>query len=265
MSYERVDNPDPMLEAHLDGLLDASQHAAFQDRLAQDPAAQAAIQHQQRIDEALRRLASPGDAHAAWARVEAAQRAGRVTALLQLQRRRRAARLAMAAAVVLALGGTGGLVWWTQHVESTLHERQYADQPWRTFEMVYRDEVQAGFRADWECKSEKEFAGTFWKRFGQGLLLAQLPQGVQSLGLSYCNTLSKKTVTLLALVHGEKVIVFVDRPSKYQEEGVSPASGLHLYRQELGRLILFELSPLDHPHLLELFYDPQQPASWYAE
>jgi hypothetical protein len=265
MSAEAPDSLQPLLERYLDRQLTPDERAALESRLAADPAAQAEVAQQRQIDAALRRIGRPADPEAIWARIEAAERAGRVTALLQARRRARILRAAVAAALVLAFGGAGALYWQTQRTRHLLEDRQYGEQPWRSYETVYADTVKAGFTADWECKTEKDFARTFRGRFGQGLLLGEVPAGIQTLGLSYCNTLSPKTVILLALVHGEKVIVFIDRPSSYQRAGIAPASGLHMYGKQVGQLILREISPLDRPYLLDLFYDPQKPDSWYTE
>ena len=260
MSEIQDDNLEQMLEAHLDGRRDADSSAP----LVQDAAFELLAEQQRRIDAALRRIARPGDPSAILARVEAAVRDGRVIALRRAQRQLRIVRMAVAAVVVLAVGGGGWLAWVHWGGASTNGERNYGEHPWKNFEMVYRDEVGSGFKVDWVCKDDKEFAGTFFKRFGQGLLLAQLPTDVQSLGLSYCNTLSRKTVILLTLVHGEKVIVFIDRPGQYQDSELAGNSNLHIFRREVGKLVLYEVTPLDKPYVLDSFYDPQKSADWYG-
>lgn len=267
MKNEAEHNVAGLLEAHLDGRLGEDDRRTLEARLAADPAARAELAFQQRIDAALRRVAVPSDPSALLARVNAAQRAGRVLALQRQVRRMRIVRLAVAAVLVLAVGGGGWLGWSWWRGTTTPEERYYSDQLWRSLETVYRDEVKGGFKADWECKTEHEFARTFYMRFGQGLLLATLPDGIKSIGLSYCNSLSKKTTHLLATVNGQKVIVFVDRKPgpDAPEPSLSAESKLHLYKRELGRLVLYELSPLDHPYLLDVFYDPQKSTEWYRQ
>ncbi|MEW6251274.1 MAG: hypothetical protein AB1716_11550 [Planctomycetota bacterium] len=256
---------EALLDDHLDGRLDVPARRDFERLLGEDLAAGAALQLQNRIDAALRRRIRPGDARAAWARVEAAQRAGRVRALQRQRRWLMGGGFAAAAMLVLAIGAGVWRTWPKAPHVPEIDDQGYAVKPWRTFEMVYRDEVDAGFQCEWECKTEREFAGTFHKRFGQGLLLGKLPAGARALGLSYCNTLSKRTVILLARVQEQPVLVFIDQPGKYQDLNVAPNSGLHLFKRDLGGLVLCEVTPLDRPWVLDAFYDPQQPASWYEE
>ncbi len=262
MSASERDRLDRLLEAHLDGLLADGARREFEQRLADDAGLRRNLAQQQQIDAALRRAATPPDAEAILTRVRAAEHAGRVVALRRRQRTVVRLRYAAAAMIVLAAGG-GGWWGWTVLREEQRPYRSYREQPWRSFETVYRDEVAAGFRADWACKTEREFAATFWGRFGQGLLLAQLPPGVESLGLSYCHSLSPNTTHLLGQVQGQNVIVFVDRRSTDKEQKLAEGSPLHLFRRELGKLVLYELTPLDEPHFLPLFYDPHKPANWY--
>ena len=68
----------------------------------------------------------------------------------------------------------------------------------------------------------------------------------------------------MARVHGQPVIVFVDRiRAEREQQQLPPNSELHLYRREVGKLVLYELSPLDRPYVLDSFYIPDKPASWY--
>jgi hypothetical protein len=52
------------------------------------------------------------------------------------------------------------------------------------------------------------------------------------------------------------VAVFIDETANLKEPDVPPASGLKVFRKQIGKLTLFELTPLDKPHLLDLFYEP---------
>ncbi len=106
------------------------------------------------------------------------------------------------------------------------------------------------------CENDEEFADSFFKSYRQRLLLAQLPDRVSALGLAYCNSITLKTTYLLATVEGEPVIVFVDRGDRDAGQTLSSGSDLHLYSRHVGSLVLYELSPLDQPRLLDHFYDP---------
>jgi len=49
--------------------------------------------------------------------------------------------------------------------------------------------------------------------------------------------------------------VFVDKASEDKHVAEPSAkSGLHLFRKELGPLVLYELTPLDHPSVMDYLY-----------
>jgi len=262
MKRDARQQPDERLEAHLDGLLSETAKREFAARVSTDAGLRVELELQRGIDAALGRSVRPGDASQAWARVQAAQRIGRVEELLRRQRLQRWAQWAAVAAVVLVVGGTS---WLALRGKSGPKKLDPAEVARHALERAYRNVVDAGFHIHWECKDDREFAGTFFKRFGQGLTLATLPEGVQSLGLGYSRPLSSNTTHLLALVHGQKVIVFVDDVARDREQVVAPESGLHLFRRQVGKLVLYELTPLDRAYVLDLFSDPEHPASWYEE
>ena len=106
------------------------------------------------------------------------------------------------------------------------------------------------------CENDEAFGDCFSQSHGQRLLLAQLPDRVSALGLAYCNSIPLKTTYLLATVEDEPVIVFVDRRDRDAGQTLSPGSDLHLSSRHVGSLVLYELSPLDQPRLLDHFYDP---------
>ena len=171
---------------------------------------------------------------------------------------RRLGRLAAAAAIA------GGLIggWLIVDASGRLGGRRgYEPPPWRSIETVYLDEIAAGFQPRWVCETDEEFAATFGDRFGQRLLLAPLPDEIEAVGLSYANTLTPRTIHLLARVQGQPVLVFVDRPGRGGAAALTQVGGLSLHRRRLGRLMLYELSPFGEPLLLWRFYDPDAPGS----
>ena len=97
---------------------------------------------------------------------------------------------------------------------------------------------------------------TFRKRFRQALLLGDVPADVTPIGLAYGHSLSERTVYLLARVRGDPVIAFVDDTPNDKATDLPSSGPLHLFRRDVGRLTIYELSPLDRPFLLDLFYDP---------
>lgn len=163
--------------------------------------------------------------------------------------------LAIAALLAFAAGG----IWysWTL-VRPTPLEDVYAPQPWRSFSMVYDHMRRNGFQPDWVCRSERQFEAAFSRRFRQPLLLAALPAGVSAGGISYSHTLSESTVTVLGNVDNEPILVFVDRLSADQLPPPPVPEGLNLFRREIDDLVLYELTPHDHPAVLPYFYNPSK-------
>ncbi|MHC4428114.1 MAG: hypothetical protein ACYS0D_05860, partial [Planctomycetota bacterium] len=70
------------------------------------------------------------------------------------------------------------------------------------------------------------------------------------------NTLSPKTVYLLGRARGQPVMVFVDRVEQDRPSTPPPETPLRRWRKRIGKLVLYEVSPLEEPVFLNLFYDP---------
>jgi hypothetical protein len=118
--------------------------------------------------------------------------------------------------------------------------------------VIYAERVETGFKPDWVCKDEKEFADTFKKELGVPLAFAPTPQ-VAMVGLAYTSSLSSQTVAFLAHVDGREVIVFVDTLKHDSHPKLPADSKLHVFRSELGSLVLYEITPLDEPRASGLF------------
>ncbi len=203
------------------------------------------------LDERLRRLMQPpSQEHLA----KIAERAILQAALTPPRPRRRVGRLAVAAAVA---GGLVGVWLIAQNlVPARPREGAYQAQPWRAMQTVYRDLVNEGFQPLWVCKDDQEFADSFRSVYHQALLLAEIPPHTTTLGLSYCNSLTARTTCLLATAGGEPVVVFVDRIERDQPQ--TAPEGLYLHRRQIGRLVLYELSPLEEPAVLPWFFNPDR-------
>ena len=202
------------------------------------------------LDERLRRLMQPPPAERL---AMIAERAILQAASALPPARRRLGRLAVAAAVA---GGLVGVWLIAQNVTPTRPQGGYQSQPWRAMQTMYDDLVSEGFQPLWVCKDDQEFADSFRSVHHQPLLLAELPPGTTTLGLSYCNTLTARTTCLLATVGGEPVVVFVDRIERDHPQPVP--DGLRLHRREIDRLVLYELSPLEEPAVLPWFFNPDR-------
>lgn len=244
------DERERQIDAYCDGRLGPAERAAFERRLAEDPLLRDAVERQRRIDEALIRLfplpAAESLQPPALGRLDA-----RPVEPAAMRSTRWRVWVGAAASVVL-LAAVGS--WWT------LQRLGQADETGplvaKPLDEIYRGELRRGFVPAWVCKDDAEFEGRLRARFGQGLLLATLPPGVRAVGWSYANAISPNTSYMLAEAGGQRMIVFVDHLKKDKGQAVPPSSGLHLFRRVVGALVLYELSPLQRPSLLDRFYDP---------
>lgn len=274
-------HPPDVIDAYLDGLLEGEPLSEFQKRLENDAALRDEVELQRWIDRSIAGLfaddASKGrvlqrvqDAlRAASAASATAPHAERPPAAKTLWLSRKGA----AIAAILALGtislwnGADMLGEFADDVRSYFAPPppprfgSYAAKAWRSMDRVYADATDTGFEPDWVCATDEIFADTFQRQLGQTLLFGDAPSSVAAprirlTGLSYTNTITKRTICVLARVSDQPVMVFVDELAKDQGQSLADGSPLHLFRGEVGGLVLYELSPLDQPHLLDLFFEP---------
>jgi hypothetical protein len=234
------------MDAYLDGALPEQARDAMSREIAASPQLQAEVKLQNRIDESLRTVFAPSAPSAQLlAKLQAAAAAEQV--VVRLPRRR----LALIAAATAATVVWGTLAW--QYFGKKSDVPNY--DPNIPLATIYKTRVADGFRPTWVCNDEHEFASTFFTRQGQGLLLAALPEGMKMEGLTYCGGISRYTTTMLARVNGLPVMVFVDRAAADTHPAPPAAeTGLHLFRKELGPLVLYELTPLDHPTVMDYLH-----------
>ncbi|HEY4308361.1 MAG TPA: hypothetical protein VGN12_02815, partial [Pirellulales bacterium] len=236
---------------YLDGTLSESVRADFEGELGANPTLQGEVQLQQQIDQALGKLFLPPAPPADLA--ERLRRASMVRTIPIANQRRRWTLAAAAAAAMIAWGILG---W--QFFSPTNRPPVY--NPRLPLATIYKTSVDSGFKPTWVCEDDHVFASTFFERQGEGLLLAAMPAGSGMVGLAYCGGLSRYTTTMLARVDGQPVMVFVDRREN-EEQVVPPApdSGLHLFRKDLGDLVLYELTPFDAPRVMDYLYHADVP------
>ena len=240
-----------LLDLFLDGLLGETERRAYEAALRGDAVLQAAARRQVSIDEALRRAylpPSPEQCVAGIRREGSTPKSDRPRATRRVFTRR------VAVAALIAVAAVGMMRIWGVW-PGNAPDDPYAPQPWRGFATVYADTLDNGFKPTWVCRDDRQFRRTFEHRLGQPLLLASLPSDIQMGGLAYSNTLSPLTINVLMHVADQPVIVFVDRREK--DGSLAPSSeGLHLFRGEVGDLVLYELTPLEEPHVLPFFHVP---------
>jgi hypothetical protein len=232
--------PDARLQAYLDGQMPDQEREAFAREIAASADLAAQIKLQKRVEESLCRSFKVPEAPA---KVDLPQ-PELVTVKLRSRRR---------ILVAAAFAATAVTVFW---VALALHyfggEAEPNYDPNQPLAAIYQATLAQGFKPKWVCDNAEEFASTFQKRQGQPLLLAALPAGTKMEGLTYVGGLSRYTTTMLARADGKPVMVFVDRTDT-DPHPAEPAArtGLHLFRKQLGSLVLYEISPIDHPAVMD--------------
>lgn len=268
--------PPDLLDLYLDGQLDERQRREVEALLEKNPLLRRQVEAQRMIDAALvSRFAPPAvvpavvpvesphgsngaasgastaasSSAAGWARAGGANRWMRI-----LQSRWSA----LAAMLLISIA-----VWriWTLNFQSDNPDTTYPAQAYRPMEVVYRAEVRNGCKPQWLCRDEREFVTTFHKRLGHGIALKPLRPGIEARGLSLTNTITPESVYLLSKVDGQVVLVFADRLEKDRPQKL-PDPSLHLFRKELGPVVLYEVSPYSKPSLLDAMELREVPQEW---
>jgi hypothetical protein len=234
------------IDAYLDGTLTMEERDDFTREISLNELLRSAIELQSHVDQSLSRLFAVPDAPREL--VARLRQLADVAPAANVARRRwlKVASLAAAATIVWAM-----LAW--HFFGSGTGAPHY--NPNLPLNAIYEKCVAAGFRPKWVCDDPKEFASTFSARQGQGLLLADLPEGMKMEGLTYCGGLSRYTTTMLARVDGLPVMVFADRASADTHPTLPPGeTKLHLFRKETGPLVIYELTPLDQPKVSDYLH-----------
>ena len=242
------------LDQYLDGVMDEPQRQQFERALAERGDLQHELRAQRAVNESLNRIFR--------ARYDAAGLNGTgrsatapsgvgingevsgdssIASITPASRSRRLPRLTPWRALA-ALVALGVLCWvgWSWYQSSS-----WARTP---LERLYAQ----GSNADWECKDEAEFIKTFQDKLGQGLKLTHTPDHVEIRGLKYAKVISPYTVVLCAKVDCRDAFVLVDVLAADKPLPLRERSRLHLFRREIGKLVLYELTPLEKPRLLDL-------------
>ncbi len=245
------------LDAYLDDQLDAVEREAFERELDHNPGLMAEVEKQRTIDESIRRLFPPPPTERLmsrlpdWATVETEADA---TDLRVVPTAGSAGTKHSPLRQWLGLAAAIGICVFAGVRFARFSESNVAAD-YSTMAGAYRTEVARGFEPLWVCRDDAEFSGRFEKRFGQPLVLGNLPSNIQSIGMSYASIISDKTTYLLAKVDGEEVVVFVDSET-HKGQSLPSGSGLNLYSRQIESLILYEVSRLDRAYLLDAFHIP---------
>jgi len=263
---------EQQVSAYIDNTLSDAERAAFEQKLKEDGQLQQIMQQQQQISEALHRLFTPppvpdwarSDRLVAQQQYNGAARSGEPATMTlapstsaadaeapsDRHARRWTRPLAVAAALMLAVVG-GWMIW---QVASSPSSSGYDVGPWQPPQQIYAQLDEP----DWVCESDEQFLSTFRGRLGQPLLLQEPEQGPSMAGLAYRHSITRNTICVLGSAEGEKIVVFIDRIERDNDLHVPPDSGLNVHRKTIGKLVLYEVSTLDQPKLLDLFHLPEE-------
>ncbi|OWY70720.1 hypothetical protein B7486_14030 [cyanobacterium TDX16] len=264
------------VNAHADGLLTPEQQAQFDRALASNAYLRNEVAKQARIDEALKRQFAAPSADEVLRRALGEEKAAPQEKKAKKPKTPKAPRrdwspiakyASLAAAVLLMVGG-GWWFWLYQpDIGGQTMVARSSDAPpsgpqSRDLKGVYDETVASGFTPKWVCKTDKQFFLTTYNRFGRGLLLAALPPDIKALGWSYGLAISPKTAYLLADVRGHKTIVFIDDAAYDGKQRPPTDCALYMHYRRIDDLILYEISDLDQPAVLEYFYSKDIPEEW---
>lgn len=242
-------HPDEMLDAFLDGVLPPDEQARMQARVATDADLKAQVQRQTAVDASLARLFAPPVAPTVQGRPSP-----RRPAKTWLR-----PKVAAIAAIILVGIGCG---MWALSGYLFPSEPPYTGATYlihrapTTIAAEYHALVKGGFKPEWVCRTQGQFAQTFQTNLGEPLLFDDASPAIKMVGLSYANVLSEHTIVFLGTIDGAQALVFVDRLQNDRPQTLPDDSGLHLFREQVGGLVLYEVTPLDKPSLLKGFHQP---------
>lgn len=255
-------DPRQMLDAYLDGMLEAADAAAFEKALADDPALRAEVEAQRSIDTSLSRLfhreapisfAGPipdeptvsattqlklvgTEATPAPPELKKAWFAKSISPWSAV-----AAVLVFATIAGLYLGGVIDPDKWIRGGESLVAAND-----------VYKRKVENGFEPDWVCETDEQFIKNTTDMFNEPLLIRST-DAVKIVGWSYYEpVLSKSTAILLTVVDGKEVIVVMDKKENDRKLRLPKSSGLNEFSQVIGNAVLHEITPFDSARVLPL-------------
>lgn len=236
------------LERYLDGLLTGGELARFEADLARDPALAAEVALQRRINDTLaqthRAPVIPLPATASAAPGADAP----ITAASGLRRSLPGPRWAWyAAAAALTIAGV--LVF------ERLNAPPAPTYVILTPDAVYEKLVADGFKPEFVCTTDEEFAEAVRRRLGSGLVVSAAP-GLEILGWAYGDAykgtpIGPDTLILMVRVDERPAIVLMDRVTYDPRLSLPDASPLHLFRREFGPLVLYEITPHERPRALD--------------
>lgn len=260
-SSEFSDGFNSILEAYLDGRLEPSASVAFERELRNRPDLQEAVRIEQRMRESLRQSFVPPSIgqNEIVELIRSIESPAARSAETSVHPRQAWLSVKWLGAPrqwlqVFALGSLAAVVWTVVLWQASGHRTNLPSFTPEPLVAVHLRSVADGFRPYYICDDPPRFTMTFASRQGVPLRLKELPGGTKMLGISYLGGLSRSTTVMLGTSAGKEISVFVDRrQDDISQPQFAAESGLHVYRKELDALVLYEVSPLEHPVFLDAF------------
>ena len=238
---------EELLQAYLDGTLDAEQRFQVESAASADKNFAEQLELQRQIHFSLVRQAPEVNEHRLQSIIAAMHTAPRDRRLLDGQSNVR--RKALTVGLAIAASLLAFVTW-----------QQLADGPPKVIfrpvplTQIYQQTVEQGFAPYYECRDVARFAATFQKRQGRPLWLIHPPQGVRMLGLSY-DGFTREATSMLGSVEEKPVMVFVDKVEHDRPELAHEAAGLRVFREAKYGLVFYEVTPHSQPSMIRLFSD----------
>jgi len=221
--------PTTPLERYLDGQLTAADRQRVERALESNPAAREQVRLQREMDQALGRLFAAAPAH---------------PLPLPVGRRTPTWAWGLAAAVLLAAAGVWA-VWFRAPATRTPVPNALA--------VLYRAQVDSGFVPKQVCTTREAFSDWVRTYYQQPLYPSEPHEGVEFVGWNYAPAVGKHSGVLLARAQGKEVIVVIDRAVLEKQPLTENCdAALHIFREQVGPLVLYEVSPLDKAAILPL-------------
>lgn len=234
-----------LIDRYVDGLLDGEQLAQFEAALATDAELRRQVELQDSIDDSLRRAFTPPAAAPAPATSD-------VVATIRPVRRFNVRFFALAAMLAIVAGGF------------FVAQRYFAKSEIKRLSPteVYTRLNTTGWPVEFVCQNEKEFATVMSRQVGAPLYIPAETPGVIVAGWSYTSgysgsVLGPSTMFLITKVDQQPVLVLIDKAQFDRPLDLPQGSPLHLHRREVSGVVMYEVSPLDAPHVINAMTEMQ--------